>query len=308
MLSHNKGSLKPIEIDRLLALNSERSLNLDNSMIIGGNADGSRSFEQMAKEFINSEHPVKLDFAIGLLCLHGCLKISVNLTEYTLQENDLLMCPKDIIGQCHEFSEDCRISCIIMSDYNFIPLVNTRQGLVLSQFISSHNVLHLSAALMEKMQTIFSYMEDCLSDPDFSNKKETISAYMQIFLCLTQNEIQKKIRVSDRNVGNRSQQIFMNFISDLEKNCITERSIDFYAALQYISPRHLSAVIKENSGKTATELIRGYALLNAKSMLKSRRYTIQEVSIRMNFANQSFFGTWFKKATGMSPREYQEKG
>lgn len=43
---------------------------------------------------------------------------------------------------------------------------------------------------------------------------------------------------------------------------------------------------------------------DAKALLQSHKYSIQEISWKLNFANQSFFGTWFKKAAGMSPRQY----
>ena len=39
-------------------------------------------------------------------------------------------------------------------------------------------------------------------------------------------------------------------------------------------------------------------------MLKSGNYTVQEVSDALHFANQSFFGTYFKKAVGLSPKDF----
>ncbi len=45
-------------------------------------------------------------------------------------------------------------------------------------------------------------------------------------------------------------------------------------------------------------------MLDAKALLKSGKYTVQQVSDMLNFPNQSFFGTYFKKESGVSPKAY----
>lgn len=47
-----------------------------------------------------------------------------------------------------------------------------------------------------------------------------------------------------------------------------------------------------------------YVMLDAKALLKSGKYTVQQVSDMLNFPNQSFFGTYFKKESGVSPKAY----
>ena len=59
------------------------------------------------------------------------------------------------------------------------------------------------------------------------------------------------------------------------------------------------------SGRHAGDWIRDYVILEAKALLKSRKYTIQQISDMLNFANQSFFGVYFKKEVGCSPKAYQ---
>jgi AraC-like DNA-binding protein len=66
-------------------------------------------------------------------------------------------------------------------------------------------------------------------------------------------------------------------------------------------------VVKAVSGRTAGSWIDGYVILAAKVMLRSSANTIQEVSVALNFPNQSFFGKFFKQHVGISPREYRLK-
>ena len=72
-----------------------------------------------------------------------------------------------------------------------------------------------------------------------------------------------------------------------------------------MNPKYLSTVIKEISGKSAFEWINNYVILEAKSMLKSTGKTIQQISDELNFANQSFFGKYFKQHVGIPPSEYR---
>ena len=102
----------------------------------------------------------------------------------------------------------------------------------------------------------------------------------------------------------RRDALFYSFICIVEENFRTERSVSFYADKLCISPKHLSATIKEASGRTASEWIDSYVILEAKTLLRNTGLTIQEVSTKLNFTNQSFFGKYFKHLTGQSPRAF----
>ncbi|MDR1673524.1 MAG: helix-turn-helix domain-containing protein, partial [Bacteroidales bacterium] len=74
-----------------------------------------------------------------------------------------------------------------------------------------------------------------------------------------------------------------------------------------LTSKHLSAVIKKTTGKSAFEWINDYVILEAKSLLRATNMTVQQISEELNFANQSFFGKFFKRAVGVSPKEYRQK-
>jgi transcriptional regulator GlxA family with amidase domain len=46
----------------------------------------------------------------------------------------------------------------------------------------------------------------------------------------------------------------------------------------------------------------------AEVKLKSTDLTIQEIAYSLNFPDISFFGKYFKRYTGMSPKQYRENG
>ncbi len=65
--------------------------------------------------------------------------------------------------------------------------------------------------------------------------------------------------------------------------------------------------MKEISGRTAGDWIENYVIMEAKVLLKTTDMTIQEIAVYLNFANQSFFGKYFKHHTGSSPSNYRKE-
>ena len=113
------------------------------------------------------------------------------------------------------------------------------------------------------------------------------------------------VEEQDARQGSRKRQIFDRFIEELRQHYASERSIGFYAEQVCLTPKYLSQVVYAVSGRYAGEWIRDYVILEAKALLRIRQYSIQQISDMLNFANQSFFGAYFKKATGFTPSEYR---
>ena len=88
-------------------------------------------------------------------------------------------------------------------------------------------------------------------------------------------------------------------------NYHTERNVSFYADKMHLSPQHLSTTIKKITGKTLTDIISSFIINDAKAKLKSTEMTIQEIAYSLNFPDISFFGKYFKRYTGMSPKQYR---
>jgi AraC-like DNA-binding protein len=82
--------------------------------------------------------------------------------------------------------------------------------------------------------------------------------------------------------------------------------VSFYAEEMNLTPNYLSGLMKTYSGKTASEWIDEYVIIEAKTLLKFSGFNIQQVAYKLNFPNQSTFGKYFKRLTGMSPKSYVE--
>lgn len=107
------------------------------------------------------------------------------------------------------------------------------------------------------------------------------------------------------NSHNRAEEYFKQFTHLLGEHFREERSVGFYARQLCITPKYLTTLIKRISGQSVSEWIDNYVILEAKTLLKYSTMSIQEIAYYLNFPNQSFFGSYFKRNTAMSPSQYK---
>lgn len=72
-----------------------------------------------------------------------------------------------------------------------------------------------------------------------------------------------------------------------------------------LTPKHLSEVVKQVSGRTAGQWITTLVMIEIKSLLSNTSLSIKEITDEMNFPNQSFLGKYFKNIEGISPSDFR---
>ena len=98
---------------------------------------------------------------------------------------------------------------------------------------------------------------------------------------------------------------FQRFLDLLNTSPYKRRSVATYANELYISPKHLTAIIKKCSGKTANQWIKERLLEEIRFYLKQTNLSIKQVSDKLDFPNPSFFGKYVKEHLGMTPGEFR---
>ncbi len=96
------------------------------------------------------------------------------------------------------------------------------------------------------------------------------------------------------NQMSRQEEIVFVFLTDLAKYHLTERTVEFYAERQSITTRHLSSVVKEVTGKTASHIIALIVINEAKVLLNSSNKPVSEISSILGFSDQYAFSHFFK--------------
>ena len=80
--------------------------------------------ESDVSRFMLSPYPFKLNFAVAMLCTRGAIRVRLNLIEYELQKDDVLVVLPGSIGECLSFSEDYRKATYSKASTQRSPLLS----------------------------------------------------------------------------------------------------------------------------------------------------------------------------------------
>lgn len=247
--------------------------------------------------------PSKVPGYMFLLCFQGTCSITVHLTQYTMKKGTLLILLPDLYFQVLEQSDDCKFIFAGFATELVRSSSLFSKSIEYTPFIFEKPVLQLDKKAFELM---YSYMRIIIKAKNISvniiTQEQAALTFTQLILGLG-NLIKNGKSVNQQY--NRNQEIVKELVRTVVMNYHTERNVSFYADKMHLSPQHLSTTIKKITGKTLTDIISSFIINDAKAKLKSTEMTIQEIAYSLNFPDISFFGKYFKRYTGMSPKQYR---
>ena len=248
--------------------------------------------------------PLQAPGFIFLLCTRGTCTLTIHLTQYQLKENSLAIVAPNMFLQIKEQSSDCRFIFVAYSKELIYGSTLFSHTIEYTPYIFEHPVVDLSKKVGKLFHDYFMMLIRILD----LNKEETPQqqirlSYTQIimFLSIVIKESKKITQVR----YNSKQEIAKELVRMVVQYYKTERNISFYAEKMHLSPQHLSTTIKKITGKTLTDIISSFIIHDAQAKLRSTEMTIQEIAYSLNFPDISFFGKYFKRYTGMSPKQYR---
>ena len=118
-------------------------------------------------------------------------------------------------------------------------------------------------------------------------------------------QLSNQLEEKQATKASRQQELFNRFMEILQRDFRSEHNIKYYADQLCVTPRYLSRIINEVSGLFASDHIDNFLITEAKQLIRSRQYTILQISEMLHFTSQSFFGRYFKNHTGYTPIQYQ---
>lgn len=254
--------------------------------------------------------PSKLEVLTIGLCLEGTSRFNISLREYEIVPGRMVIVLPNQIIEHRWFSPDFKAIFFAVSKNQLEALPKMGNVLSLFFYLKDCPCCDLTLHEQEIIQEYHHFIRRRLRNKEEEMyRREVVMGIMQGFffeLCNIFNS-HAPAAASAVKTKSRKEYIFERFYESLVESYQSERSVKFYADQLCLTPKHLSGVVKEVSGKTVGEWIDELVILEAKALLNSSSMNIQEIADRLNFANQSFFGKYFKHYTGMSPKEYRKK-
>ena len=241
-----------------------------------------------------------------ILCTGGRKELQINFADYTLTPGSLAFIYPNSMWRPLATSSDFEAHYFSIqgtSAKEWNAFIDLDTVFSLSSYIAKHPHTQLS---LDETQVMTQYL-NLLKSRYEANAQAIIIRFILSAFTLELNRIFTAREKSDRSKISRQEDILWKFLTLLKQYHKEERTVNFYADKMCISPKHLSSVIKQMSHKTAHEIIADFVTMTAKRLLKTTTMSIQEISDELNFANQSFFGKFFKQNTGQSPSAYRRK-
>lgn len=256
----------------------------------------------------NYNGPSKLEVVSIGLCLEGSTRFNISLREFELIPGRMVIALPNQIIEHRQFSANFRGIFFAVSKNLLESLPKVGNVLSFFFFLKDYPCFDLNLHEQEMIKEYHAFIRKRLRNKEDMYRREVVMGLMQGFFFELCNIFNSYAPDSSAVVKSKSRKeyIFERFYESLIQSYQSERSVKFYADQLCLTPKHLSGVVKEISGKTVGEWIDELVILEAKALLNSSSMNIQEIADRLNFANQSFFGKYFKHYTGMSPKEYRK--
>ena len=245
--------------------------------------------------------PFLADTTNVIFFIEGTAEISINMQDYHITSPCMVMLMEGMIVSQKERSENCSFDVIVLSKQLTDSLLSdSNASSPLRNAVFTDPVFPLKGH--KHIVTSFRYLlENLVNETDNTYRLEAVK---HMALTLVYGFALSRNAVAQRKLS-RKDSISEQFTKLVKENYKSERTVAGYADMMCLTPKYLSQVVKDCTGKSALDIIDEFTIIECKALLKSTDLTVDQISARLNFMSPSLFGKYFKRITGVSPRAYR---
>lgn len=251
--------------------------------------------------------PAYLEEGIIGVCTRGAALFNVFSNKRKVTKNDLVTIFPYQLGSISEISDDFSMVFLKIPKKLFMDTISGVYRPTLDYFFYMRK--YYSSPMCEEECNRFIHFCYILTfrvdlPCDFFRRESVINLlrvfYWDIYVAYQNNpEAAKSIKYT------RKEKLIFDFFCLVIEHHKVSRDVAFYAEKMYISPKYLTMVVRDNTGRSAKEWIVEYTILEIKALLRDSNFEIKEVVSRTNFQSNSTMTRFFREHTGMTPSEYR---
>lgn len=266
-------------------------------------------FQDLSIDFFHPEKPFRVNaFVVGLFT-EGTTRLTINSIDHLLKKNTLYFSSPWHVRQYNDIS-DWHGYLLMFTPQFFLQYPQTDTIINEFSFFQSQNgtVISVDGDDLVRLEAILEEMYT-MSKSENANRFRILFHYLNIFLleCRSIYLSTNKQPVKEvEYVINKFQQKVNDYFTELNKGQARETlSLTSIAQQLHLHPNYLSNLIKAQSGKTVSQIIRERMVLEAKALLRNSHMTISEIAYFLLFKDTSNFAKFFKNNTGQSPSAFK---
>lgn len=262
------------------------------------------------KELPTSQNtPEEIERMMGFMfIISGEAEMSIDYANYRFSENSWIELSPKAEVRLRSYSENFSAYIIMAAESFILDTLLDKKPIPVSHFVDARESPHMIitedelTALKLSADRILYYMRR-----EHNYKKDMLHNTFYNFILEASNIFRNRdgVRKQLQHLS-RKETIIREFLILVENNAMTEHNPSFYSDKLCISTQYLSIILKDTTGHTANYWIAKKITAQAKILLRTPNLTIKEITDKLHFADQSSFGKFFKKHTGMSPKKYRE--
>lgn len=233
----------------------------------------------------------------------GTLRLRINLRELEFKAGDFLVVSPGTVFEFLYISSDLDLAMLAFSN----SLMESWQKEELLQvYLQGRLFLHLSLTEQEsrRMEQIFALLWEVVHDRPFP--KESVQSLISLVFHQTDGFRGRELEAGKQK-RSRQEEVFNRFLELVNKYAVHERSCTFYADRLCLTFRYLSTLVRQASGRTVMDWVNEAVIQEAKLMLCHTDKLVYQIADELNFPNASFFCKYFRRMTGMTPKDYREE-
>lgn len=251
--------------------------------------------------------PIKTDHYAIILCIRGTCSKTVGAFTFEVGPMSLHIVSPRYINSFENASDDLLLY-MVMFKKEFIADSFIKQS-VLDPLMELNPVCppiyRLSPAEFVKIKQLYENM-----DLEYRGNKPFYLQIIRLKLVEILYEVNRTCTQCTNSKPHhqlsRQYTLFVEFRNLVEEHFLTKRTVQEYADMLHVSAKHLSEVVKQETGKNALQILHGRMYLEARLLLTTSSLSVKEISDQLNFDTSSHFSRFFKKFADENPSEFKK--
>ena len=266
-------------------------------------------FEDLSMESFSSERPFRVNAFLAGLFTGGHAKLTINSVDHILEKNTLYFSSPWHVRRYNELTS-WQGYLLMFTPQFFIQYPQADTIIREFPFFQSENgaIIPIADEDQARLTSILDEMYRVLKS-EKTNRFKILFHYLNIFLLECKEVYQQNNKEPVKEVEhiiNKFQEKLNDYFTELNRGNAKENlSLTSIAQQLHLHPNYLSNLIKAQSGKTVSQIIRERMVLEAKALLRNSHMTISEIAYFLLFKDTSNFAKFFKNNTGQSPSAFK---